>query len=71
MKGDAFAPEAVAILSEALAQATEALDIRIDQAAQRELVAQLIVKAALEHKSLDASDLSRRAVAAFRKSTQR
>jgi hypothetical protein len=67
--GGAFLPEAFATLSEALAKAAEALDILPSQASKRELVAELIVRAALVDKSLDAAGLCRKAVADFRKST--
>jgi hypothetical protein len=62
---------AAAVLSEALANASEALAIAPDQQAKRELIASLIVQAALDDQRLDASGLCRKAVAAFRKSTRR
>jgi hypothetical protein len=71
LRGRPFQPAAAAVLREALAKASEALGIAPDQQAKRELIAQLIIQAALDDQSLDASGLSRKAVAAFRKSTQR
>jgi hypothetical protein len=71
VRGRVFEPASVTLLSEALARATVALDIAPTQKARRELLAQLIVQAALDDQGLDAAGLSRKAVAAFRKSTQR
>ena len=68
-EGRAFGPTRGAALSEALAKAIGVLDIAPHQTATRELVAQLIVQAALEDDRLDAVGLCRKAVAAFRRST--
>jgi hypothetical protein len=68
-EGRAFGPTGGAALSEALANAIRVLDVAPDQTATRELVAQLIVQAALEDDRLDAVGLCRKAVAAFRRST--
>jgi hypothetical protein len=68
-EGRASGPTGGAALSEALANAIGVLDIAPDQTATRELVAQLIVQAALEDDRLDAAGLCRKAVAAFRRST--
>jgi hypothetical protein len=65
----AFRPEALTTLSDALAMAVLALDLSPDQEAKRDLVAQLIVQAALENEFLDAAGLSRKAVLDFRQST--
>jgi hypothetical protein len=70
IKGRPFQPEDVAALSEALAMATDTLGIALDQQTKRELVARLIVQAALDDRSLDADGLCRKAITAFRKSTQ-
>ena len=71
VRGRVFEPASVTVLSEALARATIALDIAPAQKARRELLAQLIVQAALDDQGLDAAGLCRKAVAAFRKSTPR
>jgi hypothetical protein len=67
-KGISFRPESVAVLSEALATTTEVLGITPDQQGKRELIAKLIVQAALEDQTLDAVGLSRKAIASFWKS---
>jgi hypothetical protein len=63
-----FRPEEMVVLSDAFDEATEALSIGLEHRAMRTLVAQLIVQAAREDKSLDAADLCRKAIAAFWKS---
>jgi hypothetical protein len=74
MRGQDFPPEAVATLSEALAMAARDLEIPLDSEAKRELMAQLVVQAALAEPvlgaRLDAAALSRKAVATYRTSTR-
>jgi hypothetical protein len=70
LRGRPYQPAAVAALSEALANASKALGITPDQQKKRELLAALIVQAALDDQSLDASGICRKAVALFRKSTR-
>jgi hypothetical protein len=61
----AFAPEAVAIMSKALEEATRLLEIRPEQQAKRDIVAQLIVQAALRNRELDAAGLCKKAVLTY------
>jgi hypothetical protein len=50
----------VTLLNEVIDQATDALQIAPDQMAKRELMAQLIVQAAIDDEKLDAEDCAER-----------
>jgi hypothetical protein len=58
----AFAPEAVAVMSEAFDRATKLLALDPNQETQRDIVAQLVVQAARFNRDLDASGLCKRVV---------
>jgi hypothetical protein len=61
----AFAPEALAAMSEALEEATRVLEIRPDEQGKRDIVAQLIIQAALADRDLNAAGLCKKAVLTF------
>ena len=60
-----FPPLDVTLLNEAIDQATDALKIAPDQTQERELLARLVVQAAIDNENLDAAGLCRQAIVAF------
>jgi hypothetical protein len=65
-----YESDSLVVLSEALAMASKALGITFDEKTFRpDLLAQLLINAALENPRLNAAALTGRAVAAFQKST--